>query len=198
MVEITRRNLARGNIITAAYLGIQRVNNEKGRASFENAEIMPIREKEGRQREGEREKRSRKTVARVPERAMRRMRGGERFFEHAGALVRAGREKKKEEEEEEEITWRERGCARWELIRGAHVLRARAVCVRQHIGTSRRKARARKRVARSARVATTGSFVDHARVSSHAMLPHAGCTDATRATSKEAVAAVAAPRRRRR
>lgn len=96
MVEITRRNLARGNIITAAYLGIQRVNNEKGGASFENAEIMPIREKEGRQREGEREKRSRKTVARVPERAMRRMRGGERFFEHAGALVRAGREKKKD------------------------------------------------------------------------------------------------------
>lgn len=32
MVEITRRNLARGNIITAAYLGIQRVNNEKGEA----------------------------------------------------------------------------------------------------------------------------------------------------------------------
>lgn len=41
MVEITRRNLARGNIITAAHLGIQRVNNEKGGAAFENAEIMP-------------------------------------------------------------------------------------------------------------------------------------------------------------
>lgn len=52
MVEITRRNLARGNIITAAYLGIQRVNNEKGGAAFENAEIMPIRE---RTREKDRE-----------------------------------------------------------------------------------------------------------------------------------------------
>lgn len=60
MVEITRRNLARGNIITAAYLGIQRVNNEKEGAAFENAEIMPVRERnggndEGRKRERERE-----------------------------------------------------------------------------------------------------------------------------------------------
>lgn len=47
MVEITRCNLARGNIITAAYLGIQRVNNEKGGATFENAEIMPYSPQEG-------------------------------------------------------------------------------------------------------------------------------------------------------
>lgn len=46
MVEITRRNLVRGNIITAAYLGIQRVNNEKREVAFENAEIMPIRKRE--------------------------------------------------------------------------------------------------------------------------------------------------------
>lgn len=52
MVEITRRNLVRGNIITAAYLGIQRVNNEKREVAFENAEIMPIRKRE-REREKE-------------------------------------------------------------------------------------------------------------------------------------------------
>lgn len=72
----------------------------------------------------------------------------------------------------------------WEwLIRGegglsrfARVARVRQECV----GTSRRKAseraseRARRWVARSARVATTGSFVDHAHVSSsHATLLHA-------------------------
>jgi len=53
MVEITRCNLARGNIITAAYLGIQRVNNEKGGAVFENAEIMPhaSQEREGKKPE---------------------------------------------------------------------------------------------------------------------------------------------------
>jgi len=49
----------RGAIITAAYLGIQRVNNEKGGAAFENAEIMPAgmaRMEKTRQRERERER----------------------------------------------------------------------------------------------------------------------------------------------
>lgn len=57
MDEITRCNLARGNIITAAYLGIQRVNNEKGEAAFENAEIMPHGPQE---REGERKTREKR------------------------------------------------------------------------------------------------------------------------------------------
>lgn len=62
MVEITRRNLARGNIITAVYLDIQRVNNEKGEATFENAEIMPL-DLRKRERDG--------TVARMSVRAKR-------------------------------------------------------------------------------------------------------------------------------
>lgn len=55
MVEITRRNLVRGNIITAAYLGIQRVNNEKREVAFENAEIMPIRKREKERERAERQ-----------------------------------------------------------------------------------------------------------------------------------------------
>lgn len=57
MVEITQCNL--GNIITAAYLGIQRVNNQKKEAAFENAEIMP-RGPQEREREEERETREKR------------------------------------------------------------------------------------------------------------------------------------------
>jgi len=63
----------RGAIITAAYLGIQRVNNEKGGAAFENAEIMPPgrrenggdsteKEREGEERRGSRASRREETA----------------------------------------------------------------------------------------------------------------------------------------
>lgn len=85
MVEITRCNLARGNIITAAYLGIQRVNNEKGGATFENAEIMPYGPQEG---EGRRPARG-DTVTRVPGRA----RKTEIFWDtHAGPFAKRAKE----------------------------------------------------------------------------------------------------------
>lgn len=59
MVEITRCNLAQGNIITAVYLGIQRVNNEKRRIAFENAEIMPHGSQEGEEKRHQRDSNSR-------------------------------------------------------------------------------------------------------------------------------------------